>query len=92
MESYEINLLYHSSTINVLFFSPPGEQLGSGANGGELLIWKLHYTENGNSWKLLRAFSFHRKDFIYTQWSPDGSPPLFYGSVDNSCVISVNNS
>lgn len=84
--SYESSLSYHSSAVNVLRFSPSGEQLGSGADGGELLIWKLHYTENGNSWKVLRTLSFHRKDILDIQWSPDGAF-LISGSVDNSCII-----
>lgn len=84
--SYENSLSYHSSAVNVLRFSPSGEHLGSGADGGELLIWKLHYTESGNSWKVLRTLSFHRKDVLDIQWSPDGAF-LISGSVDNSCII-----
>lgn len=84
--SYESSLAYHSSSVNILRFSPSGEQLASGADGGELVLWKLHYAENGNIWKVLKTLSFHRKDVLDLQWSPDGAF-LISGSVDNSCII-----
>ncbi|GLJ54099.1 hypothetical protein SUGI_1158460 [Cryptomeria japonica] len=84
--SYESSLAYHSSAVNILRFSPSGEQLASGADGGELVIWKLHNAENGNGWKVLKTLSFHRKDVLDLQWSPDGNF-LISGSVDNSCII-----
>ncbi|KAF3438387.1 hypothetical protein FNV43_RR21149 [Rhamnella rubrinervis] len=84
--SYHNSLSYHSSSVNVLRFSPSGEQLASGADGGELIIWKLHPTETGQTWKVLKTLSFHRKDVLDLQWSTDGSF-LISGSVDNSCII-----
>lgn len=84
--SYQNSLSYHSSAVNVLRFSLSGEQLASGADGGELVIWKLHFTETGQSWKVLKSLSFHRKDVLDLQWSKDGAF-LVSGSVDNSCII-----
>ncbi|KAF5204226.1 Chromatin assembly factor 1 subunit fas2, partial [Thalictrum thalictroides] len=84
--SYQTSLAYHGSAVNVLRFSPSGEQLASGADGGELLMWKLHSTDVGQTWKVLKSLSFHRKDVLDLQWSTDGAY-LFSGSVDNSCII-----
>ncbi|KDP31723.1 hypothetical protein JCGZ_14936 [Jatropha curcas] len=84
--SYQNSLSYHSSAVNALRFSPSGDQLASGADGGELIIWKLHSTETGQTWKVLKNLSFHRKDVLDLQWSPDCAF-LVSGSVDNSCII-----
>ncbi|OMO98289.1 hypothetical protein COLO4_14025 [Corchorus olitorius] len=84
--SYQNSLSYHSTAVNALRFSPSGEQLASGADGGEMIIWKLHTTETGQSWKVLKNLSFHRKDVLDLQWSTDGAF-LISGSVDNSCII-----
>ncbi|XP_010649386.1 chromatin assembly factor 1 subunit FAS2 isoform X1 [Vitis vinifera] len=84
--SYQTSLSYHGSAVNILRFSPTGEQLASGADGGELIIWKLHSTDTGPSWKVLKTLSFHRKDVLDLQWSTDGAF-LISGSVDNSCII-----
>ncbi|KAJ8765357.1 hypothetical protein K2173_012054 [Erythroxylum novogranatense] len=84
--SYQNSLSYHGSAVNVLRFSPSGEQLASGADGGELIIWKSHCTETGQTWKVLKSLSFHRKDVLDLEWSSDGAF-LISGSVDNSCII-----
>ncbi|KAG4176054.1 hypothetical protein ERO13_A11G221000v2 [Gossypium hirsutum] len=84
--SYQNSLSYHGSAVNALRFSPSGDQLASGADGGELIIWKLHTTETGQSWKVFKSLSFHRKDVLDLQWSTDGAF-LISGSVDNSCII-----
>uniref|UniRef100_A0A5B6ZBT3 CAF-1 p60 homolog n=1 Tax=Davidia involucrata TaxID=16924 RepID=A0A5B6ZBT3_DAVIN len=84
--SYQNSLSYHGSAVNALRFSPSGEQLASGADGGELIIWKLHSTDAGQTWKVLKTLSFHRKDVLDLQWSTDGAF-LISGSVDNSCII-----
>ncbi|KGN48363.1 chromatin assembly factor 1 subunit FAS2 [Cucumis sativus] len=84
--TYQTSLSYHGSAVNSLRFSPSGEQLASGADGGELIIWKLHHVESGQSWKVLKTLSFHRKDVLDLQWSHDGAY-LISGSVDNSCII-----
>ncbi|XP_010244038.1 PREDICTED: chromatin assembly factor 1 subunit FAS2 isoform X2 [Nelumbo nucifera] len=84
--SYQNSLSYHTSAVNVLRFSPSGEQLASGSDGGELMIWKLHSTEAGQTWKMYKTLSFHRKDVLDLQWSTDGAF-LISGSVDNSCII-----
>lgn len=84
--SYQTSLSYHGSAVNIIRFSPSGEQLASGADGGELLLWKLHSTDVGETWKVLKTLSFHRKDVLDLQWSTDGTY-LFSGSVDNSCII-----
>lgn len=84
--SYQTSLAYHGSAVNIIRFSPSGEQLASGADGGELLLWKLHSTDVGKTWKVLKTLLFHRKDVLDLQWSTDGTY-LFSGSVDNSCII-----
>ncbi|KAH6825465.1 Transducin/WD40 repeat-like superfamily protein [Perilla frutescens var. hirtella] len=84
--TYQSNLSYHSSAVNALRFSPSGEQLASGADGGELIIWKLHITDAGEVWKVHKSLVFHRKDVLDLQWSADGAY-LLSGSVDNSCII-----
>ncbi|XP_078153036.1 transducin/WD40 repeat-like superfamily protein isoform X1 [Carex rostrata] len=85
--SYQNSLSYHSSAVNALRFSPSGEYLASGADGGELILWKLQSTADGqSSWKMHKSLLFHRKDVLDLQWSPDGSF-LVSGSIDNSCII-----
>ncbi|CAN1169787.1 Chromatin assembly factor 1 subunit FAS2 [Linum perenne] len=84
--TYQNSLSYHGSAINVLRFSPCGELLASGADGGELIIWKSQATESGKVWKVLKNLSFHRKDVLDMEWSSD-SAFLISGSVDNSCII-----
>ncbi|KAL8477098.1 hypothetical protein ACS0TY_029419 [Phlomoides rotata] len=84
--TYQSNLAYHSSAVNTLRFSPSGEQLASGADGGELILWKSHITDAGEAWKFLKSLVFHRKDVLDLQWSIDGAY-LISGSVDNSCII-----
>ncbi|XVE86554.1 hypothetical protein DITRI_Ditri18aG0042500 [Diplodiscus trichospermus] len=75
--SYQNSLTYHGFAVNALRFSP---------SGGELIIWKLHTTDAGQSWKVFKSLSFHRKDVLDLQWSTDGAF-LISGSVDNSCII-----
>ncbi|KAL2551560.1 Chromatin assembly factor 1 subunit FAS2 [Forsythia ovata] len=84
--TYQNSLSYHSSAVNALRFSPSGEQLASGADGGELVIWKLNSTDAGKAWKVFKTLAFHRKDLLDLQWSTDGAY-LISGSVDNSCII-----
>lgn len=84
--TYQTSLSYHSSAVNALRFSPSGDQLASGADGGEMILWRLNTTESGQTWKVLKTLSFHRKDVLDLQWSSDGAF-LISGSVDNSCLI-----
>ncbi|XP_078432919.1 transducin/WD40 repeat-like superfamily protein isoform X2 [Wolffia australiana] len=84
--TYKSSLSYHSSAVNVLRFSPSGEYLSSGADGGELIIWKMHSKDDISSWKVLRTLSFHRKDVMDLEWSPDGNF-IISGSIDNTCII-----
>ncbi|KAI3495432.1 hypothetical protein L1887_37772 [Cichorium endivia] len=84
--TYQNSLSYHGSAVNVIRFSPSGELLASGADGGELIIWKMHNTDSGQVWKVLKTLSFHRKDVLDLEWSTDGTF-LISGSVDNSCLI-----
>ncbi|XP_021713903.1 chromatin assembly factor 1 subunit FAS2-like [Chenopodium quinoa] len=84
--SYQTSLSYHSSAVNVLRFAPSGELIASGADGGELILWKSHLSDAGQVWKVLKTLSFHRKDVLDLQWSRNGAY-LISGSVDNSCII-----
>ncbi|KAG7539201.1 WD40 repeat [Arabidopsis suecica] len=84
--SYQSSLTYHGCAVNTIRFSRSGELLASGADGGELIIWKLHPSETNQSWKVHKSLSFHRKDVLDLQWSPDDAY-LISGSVDNSCII-----
>ncbi|CAL0306657.1 unnamed protein product [Lupinus luteus] len=84
--SYLNSLSYHSSAVNVVRFSSSGELLASGADGGELIIWKLHSTDTGETWKVLKMLRSHHKDILDLQWSTD-STHIISGSVDNSCII-----
>ncbi|CAM0910663.1 unnamed protein product [Alopecurus aequalis] len=84
--SYLSSLSSHSSAVNVLRFSPSGENLASGSDGGGIILWKLHTTDDGEAWKVHKSLLFHRKDVLDLQWSSDGSF-LVSASVDNSCII-----
>ncbi|KAK4393789.1 Chromatin assembly factor 1 subunit FAS2 [Sesamum angolense] len=79
-----IGLYWMHSWIGNLTIS--GELLASGADGGELILWKSHTTDAGEVWKVLKSLVFHRKDVLDLQWSTDGAY-LISGSVDNSCII-----
>ncbi|XP_006659032.1 chromatin assembly factor 1 subunit FAS2 homolog [Oryza brachyantha] len=84
--TYHSSLSSHSSAVNVLRFSPSGENLASGADGGGIILWKLHSTEDGEAWKVHKTLLFHHKDVLDLQWSQDGAF-LVSASVDNSCII-----
>ncbi|KAK7318455.1 hypothetical protein RJT34_03157 [Clitoria ternatea] len=84
--SYLSNLSYHSSAVNVIRFASSGELLASGADGGDLIIWKLHSTDTGQTWKVLKMLRSHHKDILDLQWSTDATY-LVSGSVDNSCIV-----
>ncbi|OVA00290.1 WD40 repeat [Macleaya cordata] len=81
--SYQSSLSYHGSAVNILRFSPSGKNLPIFL---KLIIWKLHSTDAGQTWKVLKTLSFHRKDVLDLEWSTDGAH-LVSGSVDNSCII-----
>ncbi|KAI4972378.1 hypothetical protein ZWY2020_003303 [Hordeum vulgare] len=53
--SYVSSLSSHSSAVNVLRFSPSGENLGSGADGGGIILWKLQSTDDGEAWKVHKS-------------------------------------
>ncbi|GAB2280747.1 3-oxoacyl-[acyl-carrier-protein] synthase [Dionaea muscipula] len=84
--TYQNSLSYHSSPVNALRFSPSGEFLASGADGGELILWRLHSSDTGQAWKVHKTLLFHRKDVLVLEWSGDGAF-LISGSVDNSCLV-----
>lgn len=80
------NTTAHSSAVNVLRFSPSGEYLASGADGGGITLWKLHPADDGEAWKIHKTLLFHHKDVLDLQWSHD-STFLVSASVDNTCII-----
>ncbi|BAT97055.1 hypothetical protein LR48_Vigan01g014600 [Vigna angularis] len=84
--SYLSNLSYHSSAVNVIRFSSSGELLASGADGGDLIIWKLNSADTGQAWKVLKMLRSHLKDILDLQWSSDATY-IISGSVDNCCII-----
>ncbi|CAO2827703.1 unnamed protein product [Amaranthus hypochondriacus] len=84
--SYKTSLSYHSSAVNVLRFSPLGELLASGADGGNLILWKAHLTDGDQVWKVFKTLLYHTKDVLDLQWSKNGAY-IISGSVDNTCII-----
>ncbi|KAL3680911.1 hypothetical protein R1sor_023867 [Riccia sorocarpa] len=91
--TFKSNLSYHTSAVNVVRFSPSGELLASGADLGELVIWRLvqagdenHAGDENPSWKVWKTLRFHMKDVLDLDWSKDGSL-LVSASVDNTCII-----
>ncbi|KAJ7553797.1 hypothetical protein O6H91_06G113500 [Diphasiastrum complanatum] len=83
---FEANLSYHSAAVNAVRFSPSGEELASGADGGELLLWRPNNNDGSITWKVTKTLRFHPRDILDLEWSSDGSL-LVSGSVDNSCII-----
>ncbi|CAI5462769.1 unnamed protein product, partial [Closterium sp. Yama58-4] len=79
-------LAHHNYAVNALRFSPSGDVLASGADGGEIVLWRQVQTPNGAIWKVFRALSRHERDVLDLSWSPDGQW-LASGSVDNSAII-----
>lgn len=85
--TFESSLSYHTAAVNVVRFSSIGDQLASGADGGEILLWKLvENSEVANTWKLAKNLRFHVKDVLDLELSPDGTL-LVSGSVDNTVII-----
>ncbi|OAE25059.1 hypothetical protein AXG93_1731s1000 [Marchantia polymorpha subsp. ruderalis] len=84
---FKTSLSYHSSAVNVVRFSPSGELLASGADGGELVIWRLVAVgEEIPTWKVWKTLRFHLKDVLDLEWAMDGAY-LVSASVDNTCII-----
>jgi WD40 repeat protein len=89
---YELNGA-HTSTVNIIRFSPNGLYLASGGDDSAIVIWvqKSRPIEFGSSiekvvWcnhKILRG---HLSDIYDIAWSPD-SKYLISGSVDNRALI-----
>lgn len=85
--TFVTSLSYHTAAVNVLRFTSAGDQLASGADGGEILLWKLSKSPDTiNTWKLSKDLRFHVKDVLDLGWSPDGTL-LVSGSVDNTVII-----
>ncbi|XP_061344212.1 chromatin assembly factor 1 subunit FAS2 [Gastrolobium bilobum] len=84
--TYLSSLSHHSTAVNVIRFSSSGELLASGSDGGDLIIWKLHSTDTGQTWKVHKMLRSHHKDILDLQWSTDATF-LISGSVDNCCII-----
>jgi len=54
----------HSSAVNVLRFSPSGEYLASGADGGGIILWKLHPADDGEAWKIHKGYYSMTRMFL----------------------------
>ncbi|KAH7422854.1 hypothetical protein KP509_12G028700 [Ceratopteris richardii] len=80
-------LSYHSAAVNAVRFSTTGDQLASGADGGEVLVWRLNENPDASSmWKVSKNLRFHVKDVLDLQWSSD-DVFLISGSVDNTVIV-----
>lgn len=89
---YELNGA-HTSTVNIIRFSPNGMYLASGGDDSAIVIWaqKSRPVEFGSSqekivWSNFKILRGHLSDIYDIAWSPD-SKYLISGSVDNRALI-----
>ncbi|GFH26120.1 WD_REPEATS_REGION domain-containing protein, partial [Haematococcus lacustris] len=77
-----------ASGVNCVRFSPSGEQVAVGCDGGELSLW--HAVEEaggaGGEWRLCGTLRGHGQDIHDLAWAPDGSA-LMSASVENVVVM-----
>lgn len=85
--TYHSSLSHHNAAINIARFSPSGDLLATGADGGEVVVWKPVKTASKfPSWKVLKTTSFPSQDVLALEWSPDGTT-LLSGSVNHKIAI-----
>lgn len=89
---YELNGA-HTSTVNIIRFSPNGLYLASGGDDSAIVIWvqKSRPIEFGSKkekiiWSNYKIMRGHLSDIYDIAWSPD-SKYLISGSVDNRALI-----
>ncbi len=89
---YELNGA-HTSTVNIIRFSPNGMYLASGGDDSAIVIWvqKSRPIEFGSNiekiiWSNYKILRGHLSDIYDIAWSPD-SKYLISGSVDNRALI-----
>jgi len=83
----------HTSTINIIRFSPDGMYLASGGDDSAIVIWvqKIRPKEFGSNieevlWSNYKILRGHLSDIYDIAWSPD-SKYIVSGSVDNSAIV-----
>ena len=90
----------HTTTPNVARFSRDGYRIATGADGGEIVIWRLSSTpvdttprlgEDSSSlprerWLREKTLRAHVQDVLHLAWSADGTK-LVSASVDNAVMI-----
>ena len=92
-------LVGHSKTVNCVRFSPDGQRIVSGADGGELMLWLASSPEDavaqGNLVSEEEASAGYRRhgvlrghvdDVMDVAWSHDGSA-VVSGSIDNQSIV-----
>ncbi|KAK9828964.1 hypothetical protein WJX72_003084 [[Myrmecia] bisecta] len=90
---YEGSLTNHSKTVNCVRFSPSGQHLATGGDGGEIHLWKPapgHTNLDGTpaGWKTAGACRGHANDGDVNDlaWAADASA-LISAGVDNICIV-----
>jgi len=83
----------HTSTVNILRFSPDGMYLATGGDDSAIVLWvqKIRPKEFGSNieevlWSNYKVIRGHLSDIYDLAWSPD-SKYIVSGSVDNSTIV-----
>lgn len=89
----------HTKTVNCVRFSPTGDLLASGGDGGEMILWrdtgtarKAFGSEEETTWKVANVLRFllpcsgHLDDVQDVSWAPDSSA-VVSGSIENLCIV-----
>ena len=83
----------HTTTVNVVRFSPNGMYLATGGDDSAIVIWvqrsrpiSFGSSEEKVTWSNYKILRGHLSDVYDLYWSPD-SNYLISGSVDNSAII-----
>lgn len=83
--TYLESLTGHAKAVNALRFSPGGTRLASGADQGELFLWRPTKPD-GSEWRQSASLRGHQDDVQDIAWAPDGSA-LASGSVENRIIV-----